>query len=259
VHSCLYEGRVRHRRLRPVEHVFDFPLAMLYLDLDELARVFRGRWLWSTRRPAFAWFRRRDHLGDPERPLDACVRDLVEVRSGVRPRGPIRLLTQLRYAGTMMNPVSFYYCYGPDGEDVEAIVADVTNTPWGERHAYVLPVDRSAGQGRALRFRTPKEFHVSPFMDMEMAYRWAMSEPGSHLSVRIANHEPDGARLFDAVLSMRRREVTGRSLAGVLVRYPLMGIQTFAGIYWQALRLYGKGAVFYPHPRAREPQLETTT
>jgi len=99
VESCLYIGRVRHRRFRPVEHAFELPLFMLYLDLAELDEVFRGRWLWSARRPALARFRREDHLGDPEVPLDESVRDLVAERSGRRPDGPVRLLTHLRYAG----------------------------------------------------------------------------------------------------------------------------------------------------------------
>jgi len=244
VHSCLYEGRVRHERTRPVAHAFEFPLFLLYLDLAELPQLFRGRWLWSAERPALAWFRRRDHLGDPELPLADCVRDLVETRTGRRPDGPIRLLTHLRYAGCAMNPVSFFYCFDAGGR-FQAIVAEVTSTPWRERHCYVLEAESCEPRVRA---RSAKELHVSPFMGMDLSYRWDVPEPGPRLSLRIANHEPDGGRFFDAVLSLERCEIGTRSLARVLVRYPLLTLRIVAAIYWQAWRLYRKGAPFHPHP-----------
>ena len=137
--SCLYNGWVRHRRFAPRAHAFRYRLFMAYLDLTELDHVFRGRWFWSTRRPALAWFRRADYLGNPSVPLDQAVRDAVERDTGMRPRGPIRLLTHLRYFGHGFNPVSFYYCFDPADTRVETIVAEITNTPWAERHAYVLP------------------------------------------------------------------------------------------------------------------------
>ena len=137
-HSCLYEGTMRHRRFRPVPHAFGYRLFMVYLDLDELDEVFAGRWLWSTTRCALARFRREDHLGVPTVPLPDAVRALVKERLGFRPTGPVRLLTHLRYFGFVMNPVSFYYCFAADGKQLEAIVAEVNNTPWGERHCYVM-------------------------------------------------------------------------------------------------------------------------
>lgn len=257
--SGLYQGWVRHRRRRPVEHVFELPLFMVYLDLGELSDVFRGRWLWSTNRPALAWFRRGDHLGDPELPLDRCVRDLVQERTGRRPSGPVRLLTHLRYLGYAINPVSFYYCFDAAGRDVEAIVAEVTNTPWGERHCYVLTPSAPRQRNLTIQRTTPKEFHVSPFMGMELDYAWHARAPGRTLCLRIANHEPDGGLLFDAILALERREIRARSLAWALLRYPAMTLQVVAAIYWQALRLYRKGAPFHPHPRKRELPLEMTS
>ena len=136
--SAIYEGTVRHRRRRPRLHAFTYRVFLMYLDLDDLDDVFQGRWLWSTQRPALARFRREDHVGDPSVPLDEAVRDLVAARTGHRPAGPVRLLTHLRYFGYVMNPVSFYYCFAADGAGLEAIVAEVNNTPWGEQHCYVL-------------------------------------------------------------------------------------------------------------------------
>ena len=151
MHSALYIGRVRHRRFAPRRHAFEYGLYMAWLDLAELDRVLRGRWLWSARRPAPARFRRTDYLGDPCVPLDRAVRDRVEQETGVRPAGPIRVLTHLRYFGLCFNPVTFYYCYDPADTRVETIVAEITNTPWKERHSYVLTDERNEGIGNAKR------------------------------------------------------------------------------------------------------------
>jgi len=248
VRSCLYDGHVIHRRKVPVEHDFRFPLFMVYLDLSELDVVFDGRWMWSTRRPAFARFDRRDHIGNPDVDLDECVREIVEQRTGSRPRGPIGLLTHLRYTGYLMNPVSFYYCWDEVGDKLEAVVADVTNTPWNERHTYVL--EPSAQSPPGLRAATAKDFHVSPFMQMDISHRWTLAPPGQKLAARIENLEPGGERIFDAVLSLDRREINAVSLARALVVHPFMTAQTTAAIYWQALRLYLKRAPFYPHPES---------
>ena len=144
--SCLYEGTVRHRRSSPRDE-FSYPLFMAYVDLDELPSLFDASLLWSPRRPAPAWFRRSDYLGDASTPLRHAVTEIVAQRTGTTVDGPIRLLTHLRYFGHCFNPVSFYYCYDAAGEHVRAVVADVTNTPWGERHAYVMPVERRRDHG----------------------------------------------------------------------------------------------------------------
>jgi DUF1365 family protein len=220
---------------------------MMYLDLDELPEIFDGKLLWSARRPAIAWFRRADYHGAPDVPLDQSIRDTVERHTGTRPDGPIRLLTHLRYFGYVMNPVSFYYVFDSNDTAVETIVAEVNNTPWDERHAYVLSAERNEGSGDKKRYRLNKEFHVSPFMDMDIEYDWRFSEPKHSISVHMENLT-ESAKLFDATLVMKREELSSRSLARALMRFPWMTARVVTGIYWQALRLYLKRVPFYTHP-----------
>ena len=245
VESCLYVGRIRHRRYEPRPHAFRYGLFMLYLDLGELDRVFAGRWLWSATRPAVARFRRADHVGPANVSLDVAVRDLVETRTGSRPDGPIRLLTHLRYLGYGFNPVSFYYCFAADGVGIKTIVADVSNTPWGERHQYVLPV--SSTPGRGMRFTLDKQFHVSPFMPMDIEYDWRFTAPGRGLGVQMISRRA-GRTVFDASLGLMRRPIDGPGLAYSLLRYPAMTAQVITGIYTQAVRLWWKGTPAHPRP-----------
>lgn len=246
MHSALYTGQLRHRRHAPRPHAFSYAVRMIWLDLDELDTVFRGRWLWSTRRRALAWFRRADYLGDPALPLDEAVRQKVQQDTGERPAGPVRMLTQLRNFGHCFNPVTFYYCYASDGVTLQHIVAEITNTPWNERHAYVLPVDSPQQQG-TLEFVFGKQFHVSPFMAMQQGYRWRFSVPGSQLAVYMENHQ-DGLPIFDATLHLRRLSISSFSLAGTLLRWPASTLGTLAAIYWQALRLWRKRVPVQAHP-----------
>lgn len=245
--SRIYEGLVRHRRERPRPHEFSYRLFMMYLDLAELDEVFRGRWFWSREAANLATFRRADHFGDPARDLVSSVRVRVAAEIGREPRGPVCLLTHLRYLGYCMNPVSFYYCWDADGAALDAIVAEVHNTPWGETHCYVL--DPRAGEP----YEFGKEFHVSPFMGMTQQYRWRLSAPGRTLAVGMQSFE-DGQRVFNASMGMRERAVTGPNLARVLTRYPAMTAKVIGAIYWQALKLWLKGTPFHEHPRSYEPR-----
>jgi DUF1365 family protein len=220
---------------------------MMYLDLDELENLFEGRLFWSVGRPNIAWFRRRDYLGDPNLPLDTAVRALLKEQLGITHQGSIRMLTHLRYFGHIFNPVTFYYCYDQTGSKVEIIVANITNTPWGERHSYVLDGRQNTGTEKEKHFRFGKSFHVSPFFDMDMEYDWHFSEPGDELRVQMINLR-EKALLFKANLNLRRLELNGRNLARMLLAYPPITLKVVAGIYWQALKLRMKGATFYTHP-----------
>lgn len=232
--SCLYTGWVQHRRHAPHPHVFRYPLFMVCLDLDELDHVFARHWCWSARRPAIARFRREDHFGDARVPLDQTVRDLVQARTGHRPEGPIRLLTHLRYFGYVFNPVSFFYCFDAADARVETMVAEVSNTPWGERHCYVL--DGLAGE-------TDKAMHVSPFMPMDLRYEWRFTEPAERLHVHMRLKRANET-LFHATLALVREPIGN----GVLIRFPLMTAKVIAAIHWEALRLWFKRTPLHTHP-----------
>lgn len=248
--SCIYEGRVRHARSEPVPHRFGYRVFMMYLDLGELDDVFDGRWFWSTRRVALARFRRENYLGPSEQSLAESVRDLVEQRTGQRPAGPIRMLTNLSYFGYCFNPVTHYYCYDGTGRRVETIVADVTNTPWGEREAYVLPAGQAEVRGNARRFRDAKALHVSPFMPMDMQYDWCFTDPGHQLVIHMTSSHK-GKRVFGASVALRRVEIGAASLARTLVRYPFMTARIIVAIHWQALRLWLKKCPVHEHPNKR--------
>ncbi len=241
--SSLYRGLVRHTRYRPRRHDFRYRLFQFYLDLDELPGVLDRLWLCSSRRPAPVRFRRRDHLGPQELPLKEAVRHKVVQLGGPELDGRIRLLTNLRYFGYGFNPVSFYFCF--DGEErLRAVLAEVNNTPWGERHCYLVPL-------AAERPLQKKTFHVSPFMDLEMHYRWAVSAPGERLTIHIENLR-DGERLFDAALSLRREPLTGGSLARMMFGFPFMTLKVIGAIYFEALRLWLKRVPIHPHTRSKE-------
>lgn len=255
MHSALYTGQLRHRRFAPRPHQFSYRLFMVYLDLAELDEVFRGRWLWSARRPALAWLRRADYLGDAHIPLDTAVRDRVAAHTGVRPAGPVRMLTHLRYFGIGFNPVTFYYCFDAADTRVETIVAEITNTPWNERHAYVLGEPVAESQPRVLRYRFAKDFHVSPFMPMEMNYDWRFGVPGKCLAVNMQNFQ-NGERVFDATLDLSRREIGAGSLAGALAAFPCMTARVLGGIYVQALKLWIKRIPFHVHPSRIPPHAD---
>jgi DUF1365 family protein len=247
MNSAIYEGWVRHRRSSPRQHKFHYRVFMLYLRLDELPQLFDKAWGWSARRRAPARFLRSDFLGDPLLPLEDAVRDRVFEETGKRPTGPIYLLANLRYFGFIMNPITCYYCYAEDGETLEYLVAEVNNTPWNERHSYVL---RPQPGQDWLQQDFDKEFHVSPFHPMNMQYHWHSNTPGQKLILHMANSR-DGVNVFDAGLSLTHKPMTATNLTAILLRYPFMTMKVCAAIYWQALRLWLKGVPFHSHPKTQ--------
>ncbi len=242
--SALYVGSLRHRRLAPRPHRLAYPLFMVLADLGELDRLFAGSALASTRRIAPLWLRRRDHFGDPDRPWAECVRDEVEARLGRRPAGAVRLLTHPRTLGFRMNPVAFFFLDDAAGE-LDAVVAEVTNTPWDERHLYAVDARRRRGQGIEARF--PKAFHVSPFLPMDLEYRWRFTAPGERFAMHMETWKGE-TKSFDATLRLERRPLDPGNLRRALLAHPALTMRVWLWIYLHAALLWWKGVPFHPHP-----------
>ncbi len=248
IKSCIYEGTIRHRRHLPRGNKFRYRLFFMLLDLDELPTLFDIHPLWSGKEVNLAYFRRRDHFGDPKVPMKQAAQDLVEERLGRRPDGPIRLLTHLRYFGHCFNPASFYFCYNKADTEVETIILEVHNTPWGEHFCYVLDKKDDLHPFKDWRRHTgAKVFHVSPFIDMDIHYDWRFRLPGDNLVVHIIDYQKD-RKLFDATLKLKRRAINRQELTRLLLLYPALTVKVVILIYWQALRLILKKTPFYAHP-----------
>ena len=219
---------------------------MMYLDLSELPELLDPFWGWSSRRFAMAWFRDEDHYHDPDRTLIQGIRRLVSQRIGLQTEGPITLLTHFRYFGVIMNPVSFYYCWDKSVTHIECIVAEVNNTPWGERYCYVLRCSPGS-ENSGMTFDFDKNFHVSPFMSMNQRYFWEFGFPGDQLDV-VMETRVDQKRVFRASLELSAMALNQRNLSRCLASYPFMTSNVVFAIYIQALRLWSKKIPFYPHP-----------
>lgn len=255
IHSAVYLGQVRHRRFLPRSHRLVAHTAWLYLDLEEWQQGLLEPALPGWLRLGSRWplgVRRADLLGPQGLPLEEAIRRAAEERLGFRPTGPLAVLTLPAALGQAFNPVSFYYCWRPDRSGLEAVLAEITNTPWLERHTYAL--DLRAGR-RAQRFE--KRFHVSPFLDLDLDYRWAFQAPGERLVVSMQDHQrapgkpglPAGAKLFDATLVLRRQPLS--RLWSQLPRLALQPLLVLAAIYLHAGWLYLRRVPFYPHPAKR--------
>ena len=264
--SSIYKGWIRHRRFKPKSHDFSYPIFMLYLDLDELDQIIHSKWYCSYEHFNVVSFRRSDYFSPESEDLKHAV--IEKVKSEFKNQGlaspdisTVRLLSHARYFGFVFNPVSFYYCFDSN-EKLVAILAEITNTPWGERHTYTLPVGQSGSFGSYQQkakhihdYSFDKDFHVSPFNPMNMRYHWVFSEPDDALRVHMDNylrcelkHEGEKSdKHFDATLVLNKRSIQ-RHLGISLIQFPLLTVRISMGIYWQAFRLWLKRMPFYEHP-----------
>jgi DUF1365 family protein len=247
--SAIYTGILQHTRSKPKPHDFHYQVAMFYLDLSEIKKIFCVPFLFSDSSPRLIGFNRKDYLKGPGSITEAVAKLILE-KTGKAFQGKVRLLTQIRYFGFCFNPVSFYYCFD-ENESLRFIVSDITNTPWNEKHAYVSEVDPENAEHR---FEFKKEFHVSPFFPMDLLYVWRFNTPNPNdARAKLLVHMEDWNfektdRVFEAHLALKAKPLTAKNVILLLLSFPLLTFKTFIAIYYQALRLKLKGAHFYSHP-----------
>jgi uncharacterized protein len=243
--SCLYVGTVEHRRFTPIKNEFTYSVCYYYLDLDEVADLFRVPFLFSYNFPGILSFWRKDYFGKAQIPLKESILNLVFEKTGERPDGPVRLLTNISYLGYCFNPVSFYYCFAADGKSLKYIVSEVTNTPWGERHPHVMKFEK---ENKSV-FKFPKDFHVSPFMPMTIDNTWVFEKPSDHLYVLMQNrYTGQSPVVFDSTLKLKRSPLGLGQVVKNFLLFPMNSMKTMLAIYYQAGKLYLKGSPFHSHP-----------
>ena len=237
-HSAIYEGDVFHARHHPKKHAFRYRVFMMYLSLSELPEFLNLSPWWSIKRWRPARFKREDFHGDASLPLDEAVKNTVEQQLGFRPDGDVRMLANLCYFGYTMNPLVTYYCFDRH-EQLVAVLAEVNNTPWGEKHAYAL----RAGDQPLLEQHFAKAFTVSPFNGLNMDYCWQSNTPEKNLFIDI-QVACENKNIVSAHLNLQRQPLTAPAINKILIKYPLHTVKVISAIYWQALKLFVKRVPF---------------
>ena len=236
--SAIYRGQVNHRRFFPKQHKFAYSYCMWLLDVDEINLVSSEYRLVGQ---------------DKFKPIRLCLSDHIEqvtdpdefkrrIRLKVKELGgqwqgqKLLMMTQARVLGLYFSPVNFHFCY--EGETCQYMLAEVSNTPWGEKHWYLVDLENA---------ETEKDFHVSPFMPIEQRYIWRVKLPADKFLAHIENWQEQ--KVFDATLSLQKVELSSTNILRVLLRFPVMAISTVAAIYWQAMKMFTKGFKFYSYQK----------
>lgn len=235
--SGIYTGTVFHERFYPTQHAFDYRIVMLWLHLDEIDEVNQNVRGFSTSGFAPIQFKRSDYLGPTTLPLKKCVLDKMSELNGTTLEGDVFFLGQVRNFGIYFSPVNFYFLR--QQHTFTHMLAEVSNTPWNERHYYLVDLDTQAD--------SEKVFHVSPFNPIDMTYKWRIAQPSSHCNIALECHKQ--GKHFSAGVNLVRQEMNSTNLKRVITRIPVMTVKTIVGIYWQALRLWLKRTPIYTHPK----------
>lgn len=244
----LYSGKVMHQRMKPFGHRFEYTVFSLLIDLDQLDRANRQSKLFSVNRFNLVSFREADHIDARVSPVDKGIRayaDRLFGNAGMQRPARIKLLAYPRVFGHAFNPISLYYAYNADG-NLSGMIYEVRNT-FGERHSYVCPVETGQLTDGDLRQTRTKIFHVSPFIEMGARYDFRVRTPGDELQFRILESDADGP-LLSASFSGKATPLATGPLAKQLLKIPFLGFKIVAGIHFEALRLWLKGAKFHKSP-----------
>ena len=240
--SAVYVGEIAHQRNLPKVHRFRYPFFMWFLNLDELDKLPNlGQWF-SVQHWAISRMQRSDYLGDPQQPLADAVRTRMLELTGQPVSGQVCGLMNMRTLGLYFSPVNFYYGFDGDGRFTH-FLAEVSNTPWNERHHYAYHV----ADGRYEPTQT-KAFQVSPFNPLQQQYRWRIGPPGEAIDVSIMVSDGRG-EIFEARLHLERHQLDKATVRRLLLKKPIMTVFIVGGIYYQALKIYLKGIPYVPYEK----------
>lgn len=243
MNSCLYEGFVYHSRLSPKKHSFKYKVSMLFIDSKEIGLIFKNYLFWSdSGRKNIAYFDRDKYLQPKHKSIDHAVAEYIYDKFKYSFTGSVKILTNITVLGLCFNPVTFYYCYN-NIDDLEFVVTEITNTPWGEKHSYVFDVRNNDN------CFFPKEFHISPFFSMDMSYDWSFGNPGEKISINMDCFE--SKKVFNANLKLCKKKITSKNLIRFFIWNAFINYKVLLYIYWQAFKLFLKRIPFYDHPKTK--------
>jgi uncharacterized protein len=245
---AIVDGFVAHHRRGPIRHEFRHCVYQWLVDLDHLPRP-----PWFLR--PVAGFDSRDHLGGtaPDEPAGVKTGDIkVNVERFLSARGVdlgaggrIVMLANARVLGHVFNPLTVFWCFGTD-RSLRCVVAEVHNT-YGERHAYLLK------PGPDGHVDVDKQFYVSPFNDVagEYAMRFTLTDHYVEVTIALRRH---GSTVFDASFAGTPTPATPATIAGFVLRRPLMTLRVSALIRMHGIRLWLRGlpTVTRPHHVSEE-------
>jgi DUF1365 family protein len=236
----LYVGEVRHRRFTPRLHQFTYNIFMFCFDISKITEALHGTHWYS--------FKRTNYFGAPGEQLDYSVRQHIKEKNGIAPSGKIFLLTHLSTLGYCFNPISVYIVFKPDSNEIEMLLTEVTNTPWGERHIYILDAPRAV-KNNVYQYVFEKVLHVSPFMQMNYEYHLNFKIDNNKLILHMDSYK-NSEHHFDATLSLDGLQLNKENINKMKWRYPFITYKVTAAIYWEALKLFIKRVPFYAHPKS---------
>ncbi len=246
-------GDIRHHRYIPKKHMFRYNMYWSLLDLDKLNENADRYRFFSNETWNLLSYRKQDFIGAGKQQTKDSVLNFLSKETNKAFDGKVFILSHLRFLGFNFNSVSFYFCIDKQGE-LQYIISEITNTPWGERHAYLHSCEKSLSRSGCCIFNFSKNFHISPFVSMDMNYQWLFKITNSnmriHMKVTKKNKEKnDPLKVLDVTFTGKHLPLTQANISKLIFKNPFQPLKMIFGIYWQALRLWFKKVPFYSHPK----------